>query len=169
MGFSFIHNFLPRANMFLLLSIFALGILTGCSSKYVFEEQHIIGNQLWAYSDILNYEPTIKDTSTIYNIYLEVEHSTNYSNQNLYTRIKTTFPSKEVLTEVVSLELADKRGKWNGSCSGEWCRVQIPLQEGAYFSQSGNYLFEIEQFMRTNPIEGIKSISLMLEDTQQKR
>ena len=158
-----------KANISYLLGMFALLLIWACGEGFDFEKKQTIGNKGWAYSDVLDFDLNIADTTTIYNIYLEIEHATDYSKQNLYTLIHTKFPSGERLKEQVSLELADKRGKWNGNCSSSSCTLRIPIQEGAFFSQAGQYTFSVEQYMRQNPLAGIKSIALMLEDTQQKR
>lgn len=158
-----------RAMIFSLGSIIALTFFTACGSEYVFEKEYPIANQAWAYADTLDFQFDIVDTTIVYNIFLEVEHSTSYSKQNLYTQIYTKFPTGERLKEQLSLELANKMGKWNGNCSSDWCTVRIPIQEGAFFNQAGNYTITVEQFMRVNPIEGIKSVGLLLEDTENRR
>ncbi len=163
-------NLLKRAMILSLWSIIALTFFNSCEDKvYIFEKKYELSNQAWTYADSLKFSVEIADTSAIYNLYLDLEHQTNYKKQNLYTRIHTKFPQGQRLKEQLSLELADKTGKWNGNCSGEWCVLRIPLQTEAFFNQAGSYQFTIEQFMRDNSIKGIKSVALAIEDTKKRR
>ena len=158
-----------RAMLFLLGNGIIFLFFIGCGPNYIFQKKYNLSNQQWMYQDTLNFEVVIKDTTAIYNIFLNVEHHVEYPKQNLYALIYTKFPLGERLKEQVSLELANKMGRWNGDCSGNWCQVQIPLQEGAFFNQTGSYTFTVEQFMRINPLSDIKSVSLSIEDTGQRR
>lgn len=163
------NNFFSKANIPIWLGMFALSFWVGCGDTFDFEKTYTIDEGGWEYEDAFDYNLTIQDTTVIYNIYLELSHSDTYANQNLYVQIHTKFPSGELLKEQISLELADKTGKWNGNCSGKQCTVRIPIQQGAFFNQAGQYTFTVEQFMRKNPLQGVHSVALLLEDTQQKR
>lgn len=143
--------------------------LFSCGPGYDFEKKYAFDAENWAQRDTLNFSFPITDTLAIYNLYLEVEHSTAYGYQNLYTKVHTAFPSGERIGELLSLELADKAGTWLGDCGRETCVLRIPIQEGAYFSQAGQYAITVEQYMRVNPTAGIRSIGFLLEDTGKKR
>ena len=147
----------------------ALLFFASCMAGYDYEKRYEIQNGNWEQGDTLDFTFSIKDTLSIFNLYLEVEHSTSYNFQNLYTRIYTQFPSGERINELLSLELADKAGVWLGKCNSESCILKIPIQEGAYFNQSGQFTVTVEQYMRTDPVEGIQSIGFLVEDTGQKR
>lgn len=152
-----------------LLLFSAILFLSSCGPGYDYEKQYDFEDGNWAYEDTLGFTFTIQDTLSIYNLFLELEHSTGYNYQNLYTQIHTRFPSGKRLTELLSLELADKAGVWLGDCNSEYCTLTIPIQEGAYFNQAGEYTITVEQYMRVDPVEGVRSIGFMLEDTGEKR
>ncbi|MCP3891470.1 MAG: gliding motility lipoprotein GldH [Desulfobulbaceae bacterium] len=140
-----------------------------CGPKYEFEQKYELPTQEWAYSDTLDFQFEIEDTLRIYGLYLQIDHSIDYSFQNLYTRIFTKFPTGERINEVVSMELADKAGVWYGKCRGEACSLRIPIQEGAYFDIPGTHVITLEQFMRSDSLPGIHAISFLLEDTGKRR
>lgn len=150
-----------------LLSFCAL--ILGCGSDYMYEKSYPIDSSNWTYADRLDFTFDIEDSLSIYNLWLEVEHSVDYDYQNLYTRIHTRFPSGQELTEALSLELADKIGRWYGDCNSRNCSLKIPIQQGAFFDQLGTYQITVEQFMRKDPINGIRTISFMVEQTDQTR
>ncbi len=152
-----------------LLACNLLSALMSCGPNYVFEQSYQISNKEWTYQDSLNFNFSIQDTSNIYNLYLDLEHSTAYSFQNLYVQIHTQFPNGERIKKLVSLKLADKAGAWYGDCGSKWCRLSIPIQEGAYFNAVGDYAITVAQYMRKNPLRGIKRIALKIEDTGKTR
>lgn len=157
-----------RLLRFCLLATLLLGIFA-CGPNYHFSESVDIPTENWVYDDTIDFEFQIDDTLQIYNLILAITHHQDYAYQNLYTRIGTYFPSGQNLTETLSLELADKTGKWQGECSGKYCTVEIPIQEGAYFNAAGNYRIRLEQYMRKNPLAGIKNISFHIEKTENRR
>lgn len=151
--------------------IFCLMIImfSACGPNYIYEKSYKINEEGWAYEDTLNFEIDISDTMGLYDLYLELDHSTNYKFQNLYTRIYTEFPSGERLQKEVSLELAYKGGAWKGGCNKKICHIQIPIQERAFFNMPGKHVITLEQFMRESPITGIKRITFKVENTGEKR
>ena len=146
-----------------------LMVLFACNENYYFQEEVAIPEGNWSYENPVDFSVNIEDTAAIYNLFLEIEHTLEYPRQNIYLQIHTSFPSGEKLKEQLSIDLANKAGVWYGDCSSKSCRLVIPIQEGAYFNQPGEYQFQIEQFTRINPLPGISNISLAIEDTGVKR
>ena len=151
----------------LLLAIWAA--VTGCGPNYIFQKEYKINEGAWTYSDTIDFRVSISDTLAIYNLYLEIEHSTEYSFQNLYTNIYTKFPNGQRLQKLVSLELANRGGIWEGDCSSQFCTLNIPIQQGAFFNEIGEYVITLEQQMRVDPIPGVRSFALKIEDTGERR
>lgn len=153
----------------LFLFTISLLFLFSCNTDYYFNQSYTLGNEGWAYEDTLQFEVDIPDTLETYNLYLEIDHSTYYGFQNLYTKIYTQFPSGKRLEEMVSFELADKTGRWLGNCSSIDCKLLIPIQTGAYFNEKGVHRFVLEQFMRESPLPGLQSIAFKVQATGQYR
>lgn len=154
------------SSLFCLLSLVLLSI--GCGPDYAYQQTYELDGDEWSYADSLTFEFEVPDTNTIYDLYLDIKHSATYSNQNLYVLIHTSFPAGQRLTEQVSLELSDK-GRWEGDCRGDWCSVRIPIQSGAYFNQTGPHQFVLEQYMRRDPVGGIRSLGMFIQETGKTR
>ena len=154
------------SSLFCLLSLVFLSM--ACGPDYAYRQTHELDGDAWSYADSLTFEFAVPDTTTIYDLYLEVVHSATYDNQNLYVLIHTNFPDGQRLSEQVSLELSDK-GRWEGDCRGDWCTVSIPIQSDAYFNQTGPHQFVLEQYMRRNPVAGIRSLGLFIQETGDSR
>jgi len=123
----------------------------------------------WAYQDTLHYEFEIADTSQIYNLFLDLEHSTDFATQNLYVKLYTGFPNGQRPAQRLSIDMADKTGAWLGNCSGEKCRLNIPIQSNAYFDQMGTYSFTVEQFMRVDSLSEVLSAAFRIEVAEERR
>ena len=145
-------------------------ILPSCGKeKIVFEKQYELKNAQWTYSDTLNFSFNITDTMAIYDIVLAVKHTPQYSMQNIYTNIYTQFPTGERIKQLLNIDLADNTGKWESNCNSTECDFEIPIQPNAFFNQAGQHIITLEQYMRTDSLQGIKSIALKLIDKGIKR
>ncbi len=145
-----------------LLIIFFSQVFFSCSSQYFSEQHHTLTNSEWGYADTLVYDVDIKDTSSRYNILLEVIHSPEYLYQNFYLKIFTQFPDGEKIDQTLPIDFADHTGRWYGKCT-RVCELDVVLQENARFDQIGGHRFEITQHMRENPVRGIEKIGFLLE------
>lgn len=146
-----------------------LSILASCGPNFVYDTEIEIPDTGWTYQDSLSAQFTIEDSLTIYNLHLLLTHNERFPYQNFYVQVHTQFPDGQRLTEVLSLELASKTGQWLGACSGETCELDIPIQQGAYFNQIGDYEITIEQYSRSNPLPGITTVGFALEETPDRR
>ena len=158
---------LPPAPLSLVLLF--LVFLTSCGQNYVVEETKEITSSGWTYADSLSYTFTIEDTLQIYDLHLLIEHTTDFPFQNLYVRLKTRFPDGQRTNELVSLELAGAGGNWLGECNNERCILDIPIQQGAYFNEPGQYELTIAQYTRRDTLPGVRAITFALEETENRR
>ncbi len=143
---------------------------TSCDSRNIIYEKSLeIGDQRWTYADSLSFTFPIKDTTKIYNIYLDIQHDKSYSFQNIYLLLHTRFPSGKRIDNRINIDLAEPTGKWNGDCSGNSCNLEIPIQEGAYFNETGDYTLTVEQYLRQDTLSGVREIKVLLEDTGKMR
>lgn len=156
-------------NLPILSSLLLTLLLSACGPEYIYEKSYNISEEGWTYDDTLNFELDITDTVGLYTLYLDIQHTTDYSFQNLYTRIYTAFPTGERLQKEVSLELAYKAGAWKGDCNKKVCHTKIPIQENAFFNMQGKHIITLEQFMRESPITGIRKIAFKVENTGEKK
>lgn len=146
-------------------AILSMSLFSCDSRDIVFEKSIEIKNSQWTYADSLLYTFPVKDTSKIYNILLDISHAKNYAFQNIYLKIHTRFPSGKRLQNQVNIDLAEPSGKWTGDCGRNSCELEIPIQQDAYFNETGNYTITIEQYLRKDTLSGIEAVGVLLEDT----
>lgn len=144
---------------FLLVGVF---FIFSCDDDVYYKQAIDIENAAWSYSEILDFEFEIRDTSAYFDLVLDVKHDVDFTYENTYVKITTVFPSGEQVTDQVSLQLADELDQWEGDCSGNLCRVSIILQNNVFFKEAGSYKLAVEQFNRVDPLQGIQSMELKI-------
>lgn len=153
-----------RMSKLMTVWIFACFIVVlGCDENRIFEQNVEISDKSWSYDQVFPFEAEINDTSLRYNVYINLRHTYQYANSNLWLMLYTTFPSGEKIERRVELPLASKGGKWYGHSGGSIVAHQILIQPNAIFPEVGKYQFEIEQNMRRNPLEEILDVGIRIE------
>lgn len=138
-------------------------ILTACQDSNLFyQDDHVIESGKWAYEDQANFSVEIPDTVSYYDLILEIDHDAEFSFQNIYMEIKTQFPDGKSNEDLISLELADKTGRWIGKCNSKKCVAPFRLKENIRFSQKGNHRFTLTQHTRESNLTGIHKIGMQL-------
>lgn len=149
----------------LLLSL----LLIGCGPNFVYEHDYEIGDAGWAHDQPLRFAFEVSDTQQLYNLHLLLGHTPDFGYQNMYVQIRTIFPDGQEQEEAVSLEIADKFGRWLGRCRSNSCDLPIIIQQKAYFNQIGEHRIEIGQWTRETSLKAIQSLGFKLEALAEKR
>jgi len=143
------------------LFMFVVLLFISCSKDYAFTQSNEIPNSTWTYQNILKYEFEAIDTTSLYDLYLEIDYSTSFAYQNVYVNVYTGQDNLDMNKTQISLDLSNNLGIWKGDCTGEECTYLLPLQTSIFFNKIGKQLFWIEQSSRTENLKGIKSIKLV--------
>lgn len=143
--------------------LFCLFLLSSCDKNAVFEKNEVILNDEWQYSDSKTFVAEITDTTTNYNLAINLRHAFNFEWKNVWIKIETTFPDGRQFEKRVNLILSESDGEWDGQCLGDNCDIQIPIQQNAFFPEVGKYTFKISQDMRVNPLGFVKSVGMRVE------
>jgi len=143
-------------------AVVLISFVLGCGPTPYYSERHELETEGWPTDEKLSFVTQIDDTESFYNLHLIVEHLQAYSYENIYLKIQTTFPNKEVREEQLSIDLADKKGVWVGQCSGDNCKCKVYLLENFKFPEIGGYTFELRQYTRDENLAGITSLEMQL-------
>ncbi len=137
-------------------------LLVSCNGDLIFQQRAEISGSGWDYDSPLTYVFNISDTSELYDVFLDIEHSRDFGYQNLYTAVQTVSPGGDTLFQRISVNLSDDYGEWLGTCKGNECSSQILINKSIPFSIPGTYSILLNQHSRVNNLEGIKSIQLTI-------
>lgn len=149
-----------------LFFIFLTLIFFNCDNGVLFQKSNSIKGKEWSYADPQIYTFEVNDTSTKYDLLLDIHHDRLFPFQNLYLDIMTHFPTDTTTDQQLSLQLMAPNGKWIGTCKGNDCIFEVIMQEGFVFTELGEYKIEINQWSRQETLPGISAIGLYVQESK---
>ena len=144
----------------------SLLLLIACGQQVLFEKLVSFDGGAWDYTNPASYNFKVEDTESKYNLFLNIEHTTDYPYENIYLKIKTKFPDQTTVSDTLSVQMIDNKGNWISKCSGEECLLTVFLQENIKFKSAGEYQIDIEQFTRKERLDGVNGLSFSIVATE---
>lgn len=146
----------------LLPFLMLLLLFSSCGEKPYFSNSVEFEAGIWSYGNLFENDFIVMDTSSTYDLVLDVIHDRNYPFQNLYMNISTYFPADTNATDLLSIDMADKFGQWYGNCRGEKCNLRVFLQQNVSFRDPGDYRVVFEQYTRRENLSGIYELNFRI-------
>ena len=143
--------------------LMAGGLLTACDPSRVFDDMSSIKNSEWKRQEPLGFDFAIKDTTALYNVYVQIRNTTDYPFSNLYLFLLTKDGKGKLSKDTIECILAAADGKWLGKGFGKLKENRILIKKDMHWSSPGNYHIQIEQAMRKDILEGISDVGLRIE------
>ncbi|MBB4078659.1 gliding motility-associated lipoprotein GldH [Lewinella aquimaris] len=143
--------------------VLVVALLTACGGPEItFRGHEDFDDTGWAYADSVNFEFPVTDTSGRFDLVLSIDHTTDFPYQNFYVNLRTHLPNGRVLSQPLSLQLANTFGEWQGECEGEACTTDIALQQGTKFTDLGNHRLVVTQFSRDETLSDVTGIGFRI-------
>ena len=114
------------------------------------------------------FDVQITDTAKYYNVLVNLRIDANYKYSNLFMLVHTTNPDKKTDQRRIEIRLADESGRWLGSGLGDLYDYQFPAFRKVKFPQEGFYRFELEQNMRDDTLQYVKSAGIRVEEFREE-
>jgi gliding motility-associated lipoprotein GldH len=150
--------------------IFCATLFTvGCGPDKLVDETAEVPGGIWTAAFRPRFSFDVADTTKLYNMRLSVTHSGNYAWENVYVKLHTFFPDGKQTEYTKSIDLAKASGEWLGKGWGSEKTLVVPLIDTFFFNRPGAYALEIEPFMRTDSLQGITALGLIVEDCGRPR
>ena len=146
-----------------LLAIFVSLTFAACKNNDVFFQYKAVNAKGWNKDSLYTFDIQISDTTSTYNVYVNVRNRGEYPYQNLWLFLDKTSPDKVEMKDSIECYLADQRGKWLGSGIGSVMEMPILYQENVRFTKSGIYRYKIVHGMRDTTLTGINDIGMRIE------
>jgi len=140
-----------------------LAILLACSSQIVFEENEKLAHGGWSVEDTLVFNYEVKDTTQLYDIFINVRNDVDYRYSNLFVFFQTSFPDGKIYRDTIEMTLADRQGKWIGRGVGSTRSNSFHFRKDVWFPLEGTYEFTIQHAMRMDVLPGITDMGIRLE------
>jgi gliding motility-associated lipoprotein GldH len=147
----------------LLLILCSIFLLSACQKNNVYDFVKATPGKGFGYADSLDFKVQINDTTSHYNMYVNVRHLAAYPYSNLWIRLSTTYPNGSHDTKDLSLPLANDEGKWYGVAIADVVNQKILVQPNASLSQGGVYTFNIMQNSRDSLLQDLLELGVRLE------
>jgi gliding motility-associated lipoprotein GldH len=145
------------------LVVFLFLNLQGCYQNVVLEQNIRVDAAGWNYNKELVFTTDIADTSSLFDIFINVRNNTEYPYSNLILFFTTEFPDGRLFKDTVECILADRTGKWTGSGFGNIKSNSFHFRKDVWFPQEGEHNFYISQGMREEFLQGIHDIGIRIE------
>lgn len=149
-------NFIIFSLIFLCLS---------CQAPTLYDQFQAIENATWEKDKEYYFTFTIPETSTPYNLTLEIRNNNLYPFQNLWIFYQIEQPIGPIQKDTIECMLADDFGKWYGKGISLF-QAEFPLRSNYYFPNPGQYTFSFRQGMRTDALKGIQEIGFRVEKAE---
>jgi len=147
---------------------FAIVVLlfSSCGNSVLVDDFNTYDSISWPVSERYEIEFEQIDTITNYNFFISLRNTDAYPYRNIYIFLTTEFPDGRFKKDTINCPLANYRGKWLGKGFGGVYDNRIIYMQNTRFKQSGTYKITLEQAMRNNVLEGIKSVGIRVEESQ---
>jgi gliding motility-associated lipoprotein GldH len=152
-------------NNYCFISVFAILFASSCLDKNMAWQQDIvIKDCIWNKDTILKFNIPVENTTALYSLSVNLRNRTDYSFQNLYIFFNINAPNGNATTDTLNFPLAYDDGKWTGS-GGLFSKFKentFPYRKYIQFPEQGIYTVNIRHGMRKDNLEGIFSVGLTL-------
>ncbi|MCH8318445.1 MAG: gliding motility lipoprotein GldH [Bacteroidetes bacterium] len=148
-------------NLFLLMA-FAIS-LTACNPNRIYEKHHSLSDNEWVKGQKLAFQTSITDTGSKFDILITIRHAQYYPFPTVDVNIKTISPSGKETSKDYKLQLTDEDGMFKGDVMGEIWDIEIPVEEGFTFEQTGIYKFQMKHTMPYDWLPLIMEVGLIIE------
>ncbi len=138
----------------------AASILCSCKNIDLFEKNINIPNLSWKSDFVAEGKFDVKDTASLYNIFIVFRHTDAYQYNNIWLNVNLQPVGDSLITQKINLPLGSDAQGWEGVGMDDIWEVrkliaQIPLKRSVYN-------FKIMQIMRNNPLLNIMSVGLRI-------
>ena len=144
--------------------------LISCNSNRIFDQYQSVDNHLWSSENKIDFIVNNQDTISSKNVFINIRNNKDYEFSSLFLITKIQFPSGLQVIDTLEYEMTDASGKWLGSGFTDIKENKLFFKEKVVFSESGEYLFQIQQATRSindiegkNPLKGITDVGLSIE------
>ena len=152
--------------MRIIFSFFTLLLLASCNTS-VNSSYNVFKEDSWHTDSIITLNYGVVDSTTKYNLYLKVRHSTDFEYQNIFLFVN--FKEK---TDTVEVVLSEKNGKWLGKGFGDIKEVEYCFAKNITLNSKQVSTIAVEHAMRYGEepeitrLKGIIALGLKIKKSE---
>ena len=137
--------------------LFLITCLVACDSSNKFDQYKSIDIEKgWGKKDLAFFKFDIKDSLSVYDLYVNIRNNNDYEYNNIYLITKIKYPDGHAIVDTLEYEMTDKFGKWLGDGFTDIKQNKLYFRENFVFPVAGTYQVSIQHAMRKrDQIKGI--------------
>lgn len=149
-----------RTSIIVLLASCAIA---SCTTVDLYEKSAVVPDHAWKNSFRPSFDFTIKDTSSLYQLFLVLRHNEKYNYNNIYINLYIQPPGQDTVIKIQrDLTLATNDKGWLATAMDDIYEHRIALGEGQTL-RAGQYKFTVEQIMREDPLKNVLNVGIRVE------
>jgi gliding motility-associated lipoprotein GldH len=151
---------------FFLIILCSACALWSCDRERLYEKNQDFDNRYWPVSEKPVFEFTVADTVQAYTLYCNVRNSIDYPYSRIFIQYSLQDSTGNSLKkDLISDFLFDeKTGQPLGNSGvGDIYDQRIVLLKNHTFKNSGKHTVQLEQFMRTDTLQGVLAVGVRVE------
>lgn len=134
-----------------------------CTHIDIYEKSVRIPGQKWSSSFKPSFTFDIKDTSSLYQVFLVLRHNEKYNFNNIYVNLRASLPGQDTAILIQrDLVLATNEKGWLAQAMDDIYEHRIELGEPQAL-KAGTYTFTLEQIMREDPLLNVLDAGIRIE------
>lgn len=141
-------------------------VLCACNKNVVYTKYHTFKDNEWKAAEKAEFDLEIKDTQSLNNISLMIRHADAYPYNNIFLFVTTAYPDGKIRKDTMEVILANQKGEWLGSGTGDIFDFKVPIKKNTRFPLAGKYHFTFEQGMRLDPLPLIMDFGFEIEKSE---
>jgi gliding motility-associated lipoprotein GldH len=146
-------------NFFKILSFALLFMIVSCDKKQVFDEYKEFDGT-WKKNKKVSFTFEQKDTTSVYNLFLNVRNNNEYPYNNLFLIVSLNQPGGKVLVDTLEYQMAFPDGTLMGTGFSDIKESKLWYKENYSFEKAGKYTLDIEHAVRqTGKVKGVQDLN----------
>lgn len=137
-------------------------VLGSCQTIDIYEKTIAFKTHSWKSAERPAFTFDIKDTTTLYNLFLVLRHEDAYNYNNIWVNLVAKGPAG---TDTIRREftLGNNKQGWLGSGMDDVFEHRIPFNDKPTPLHKGTYTFILQQDMREDPLEHVMNVGIRVE------
>ena len=140
-------------------------LVSACSENVVYQSSKSMPKGIWQKDSVVNFTYEFSDTTSLYNVVIDIRNQNNYPYQNFWIFANLYNPNGDVFRDTLNCMLADNSGRWIGEGMGSVHHLPVSFLQEVKFPKKGNYRFELIHGMRTDSLQGISDIGIRISQS----
>jgi gliding motility-associated lipoprotein GldH len=138
-------------------------LLAACTEIQLYERTKNIDNASWQKSQVPDFSFQVKDTTTLYHVYVVIRHTHSYGYRNIWLNVGLQQEGDSMRYQPFELALAGP-DKWLGVGMDDIYEHRALLfPQPVHFNKIGQVIFSVQHIMRQNPLPGIMQVGIRVE------